>query len=133
MKMYFGPILVVNVREPEDIKTVLNSEYCFEKPFMIYRSYFTYGLLTSGGDINKLHRKMISPLFYPTNLQSYLPVINKVVTKFLNNFDNHLSLNEIEMSHYALKFTLNSTILTLFGVDNISEEAENEFLKNFDG
>lgn len=128
-KVYAGPILVVVVREPDEIKVLLNSEHCFEKPFMLYSSFFTYGLLTTGGDVNKLHRKTVSPLFTPTNLQHLLPLLNKKVTSFLNKFDHHLSTNEIDISEHALEFAFDSMMATLFGVNNLSDDVKEEFLK----
>jgi cytochrome P450 len=132
-KVYAGPILVVVVREPDEIKTLLNSEFCFEKPFMLYSAFFSYGLLTSGGEVNKLHRKTVYPLFSPTNLQNLLPLLNKKVASFLNKFDHHLSLNEIDISKHALDFAFDSMMATLFGVKNLSEEVKAEFLRDVEG
>lgn len=124
---------MVVVREPEEIKTILNSDYSFEKPLMIYKCFFSYGLLTTGGDINKLHRKRVNPLFYPTKLQSYVPTLNAKVTTFLKRFDSNLILEEIEMSEHATYFAIDSMLATLFGIDDISEEMKENYLKNSEG
>lgn len=132
-KVYARPILAVVVREPDEIKVLLNSEHCFEKPFMLYSSFFTYGLLTTGGDVNKLHRKTVNPLFSPTNLQHLLPFLNEKVTSFLDKFDNHLSENEVDISDHALEFAFDSMMATLFGVNNLSDKAKADFLRDVEG
>lgn len=125
-KVWAGPFLVFVVRDAKEVEILLNSEKCFEKPKMIYNTFFSYGMLTMGGDSYKLHRKTILPLFYPTALQRYSKIINAKVNNFLTEFDGVKS-SEIEMSEYVLDFSLDSFFATMFGM-NIDKKIRRKFL-----
>jgi cytochrome P450 len=128
-KVWVGPFLVFVVRDPSEVKILLNSEDCFEKPNMIYRTYFSYGMLTMGGETYKLHRKTILPLFYPKPLQQYHSKINAKMNSFLKDFDNNLKPTEMEMSEHALEFALDTFLETMFGMD-VKKTTQKKFLND---
>lgn len=55
-KFWAGPLLVLIVKDADDIKIALNSTHSFEKPSMFYKPYFVNALFTIGGNVYKLHR-----------------------------------------------------------------------------
>lgn len=132
-KAFYGPVLVLVTREPEEIKVLLNSEFCFEKPYLLYSTYMTFGLLTTGGERYKMQRKTINSLFFPTNLKRYPSIINAKVESFFERFDLKLSCEEIEMSQPALDFAFDSMMASMFGIDNLTQNTREKFLTDSEG
>lgn len=125
-----GPFLLLVVKDPEDIKIVFNSDECFDKPLSFYNLYIGYSLFVFRADVYKIHRRAINPLFYPTALRSYLPIINAKMTKFLENFDLKLSSEKVDICHQAMDFTLESSLATLFGNETVDEKARLKFIED---
>lgn len=50
-KAYIGPVLNITLDKPEDIKTVLMSQYCLDKPYMYRFLPSTVGILTTECEI----------------------------------------------------------------------------------
>lgn len=48
-KVWYGPKLVVNLRDPDDIQTVLNSPNSMEKSYFYNFFQCNFGLFTSAG------------------------------------------------------------------------------------
>lgn len=131
-KLWAGPFLILVVRDPDDIKIALNSDECFDKPSLIYSPYFSYGLFVMGGDAYKFHRKNINPVLYPACLQSIIPILDSRMQSFMERLDAKLTSKQIEFSHYASDYTLDTILATMFGVDNIAEEARFKFADDVD-
>lgn len=129
-KIWAGPVLFLVVRDPDDIKIVLNSEETFDKIALFYKQYLSYCLFSmNGGDKYKRHKKVVSPLFHPASLQRCLPIINMQMRKFLKRFDANLHPGKaIECSHYAMDFILDTLLSTMFGIDDTADEARMKFV-----
>lgn len=74
-----------------------------------------------GGDKYKLHRKTIIPIFAPSSLQSFLPIISKKVDSFLQRFDKQIEPEAIDFCEYATDFALDTILATMLGENDVSE------------
>lgn len=124
---WVGTNFVVVVYDPEDIKTVLNSEKCFEKG-IFYKFYFQYGLLTIGGDTYKAHRKALTPIFMPSNLRSLIPTIDKRSIEFLDDYAGDLEKDNHDLKIVASKFSYNTILETIVGVNGLDRKTLHEFV-----
>lgn len=131
-KMWYCCFLTLVVRDPEDIKIALNSKKCFEKPSFLYKTFFTSGMLVTGGDEYKLHRKTIMPIFSKEHLRSYLVIANSKMQNFLQQFDLKLDSKPFDFYHHASDFTFDTLMPSLFG-KNIDKDLRCQFLHNAEG
>lgn len=128
-KAWIGPFLMLFIRDADDLKTILNSEKCFDKVSILYEKVIDYGLLVIGGETYKLHRKSINPIFHPTQLKSFIPIIKRKMDDFLLRFDSRIETSEeIEMSHFASDFTLDTILATMFSNNDITENERMRFI-----
>ena len=133
IKLWFGPVLMINVSDTKDIKTVLNSQSCSDKPEIMYHSYFKHGLFLENGEKHRTQRRTVNPAFYPTALRFYNPIINKNVTKFLETFEDHVDMTKVvDFKLLSQDFALETVIETMFGVDEISREERMNLLGGVD-
>lgn len=131
-KFWVGPFLFLIVKDADDIKIALNSEFCSEKPSIFYKPYSNFALLTMGGNMYKLHRKNINPLFYPAFLKSLLPIINSKMQSFLERFDSTLNQNAFDFSIHSMEFTLDTILATMFGRNDVDEDVRRKFVHDFE-
>lgn len=118
------------MRDPNDVKIILNSAETFEKTQIIYGLYFKFGLLVMGGEQYKLHRKAITPLFQPETLKTYMPTINRKMDSFMERFDKRLEPGAFDFTLLIMDFFLDSLLATMFGIDHIDEEVRMEFIED---
>lgn len=128
-KVWFGPYLMIFVRDADDFKKILTSEESFDKVNLMYDKIIDFGLLTLGGDTYRLHRKIVIPVFFPTNLKSYFPIIREKMNDFLKRFDDRLdSSDELEFCHLAQDFTFETIMATMFSKDDVTEHERLEYV-----
>lgn len=118
---------MVILYNPEDIKTILNSDKCFEKG-IFYKFYFEHGLLTIGGDTYKAHRKAVNPIFVPSNLRSLIPTIDKRSIEFLDDYAEDFEQDNKDLKIVASKFSYNTILETIVGVNGLDRETLHEFV-----
>ncbi|XP_054282430.1 cytochrome P450 4C1-like [Macrosteles quadrilineatus] len=111
-KLGFDPI--IGLRNPSDIELVLGSTSIIDKGPLYWPLYpwLNQGLLTSGGEKWRKHRKILTPAFHFKVLENFVPLFGKhaqVLTKKL------LTLTDIEVDIMP--------IIALCALDVISETA----------
>jgi cytochrome P450 len=121
-KMWLGPELAFIPLNPEDIKTLMNSESCQDKPLWIYEEVSPYGLLSSNGQKLKLHKKVASPAFQPKSLKSFLPKTNRIANEFLMDFESRLKSEVVDVSRETSVFMFKATFASLFDVKSLENE-----------
>lgn len=120
-KFWGGPYLVYVVRDPDDLAIILKSDGCFEKHENYEKIGLPRGMFTVGGDLYRLHRKLLMPAFSLKSLQSYVPILNKYSQQFVDQMKNDLSDQEIEITDKISIFNLTSLLATLFGREDVPE------------
>ena len=130
---WLGSYMVLHIFDPKDIKTVLNSQSCNDKPEIFYHSYFKHGLFLENGEKHRTQRKTVNPAFNPTALRFYNPIINKNVTKFLETFEEHVEMSKVvDFKLLSQDFALETVVETMFGVDDIDREDRMNLVKGVD-
>lgn len=128
-KLWIGPFLYFVTQKPEDVKIIINSEDCHDKPLLEYTQTFSYGLLSMNGDEYRTQRKAITPLFSPKALRSYIPRINIIADKFLVDFDSNLKSKTFDILDDMLKVSLVTSLQNFFD-DQTDEKTCASFLKS---
>ena len=134
-KAWIGPCLFVGVVKPEDVKKVLNSKECLDKPFVIKFANILKGSLF--GDLNywHSHRKLLNPYFGTKNLLSIIPIFNRKVAILMDNFKHLDGKGEFNVFYSMTALTL-ETILKVMDYDvdiqNQKSEIKNAFIENLE-
>lgn len=117
----------VILHNPEDIKIVLGSENCFEKP-VAYEYVFKYSLMTIGGEKYKQQRKRLNPIFAIQNLKSIISTIDKNCNKFLIENSAKITKADNEIKLILSKFTFENICETILGVESLDAKSTDEFI-----
>lgn len=97
---------------------------------LFYDIFADYGLFVLGGDAHKLLKKNINPVFFPTQLKNFFPIIKIKTDEFMEHFDEQLEpLKEIDFSRFSLDFALDTLLMTLFSKDDTTEDERREFIE----
>lgn len=78
VRIWVGPKLVVVLTHPADVELILNSSVHIEKSdeYRFFKPWLGNGLLISGGDHWRAHRKLIAPAFHQNVLRSFVETFN---------------------------------------------------------
>ncbi|CAG9806567.1 unnamed protein product [Chironomus riparius] len=134
-KAWIGPYLFVGVVKPEDVKKVLNSKDCLDKPFVIKFANILKGSLF--GDLNywHSHRKLLNPYFGAKNLLNIIPIFNAKVKILMENFKKLEGKGDFNVFYSMTALTL-ETILKVMDYDvdiqNQKSEVKNAFIENLE-
>lgn len=86
-RIWFGPKLVVGISDPEDIKTVLNSGDCLDKPYIYKQLHINLSLVASPKEIWKRDRRALNPSFSNGIMTRFLPVFNEKAKNFCDHLE----------------------------------------------
>lgn len=128
-KIMLGPIVIVTLRDAEDVKIVLNHKDCFEK-HMMYERFFDNGLVVSGGKKQKLRKKMASPMFHAATLKKYLPIMNERMRNFMRRFEQKSHESEFNILHTNFDFTLDVLLWTIFEREDVDDETRYQYVED---
>lgn len=78
VRIWVGPKLVVVLTHPADVELILNSSVHIEKSdeYRFFKPWLGNGLLISGGDHWRAHRRLIAPAFHQNVLKSFVETFN---------------------------------------------------------
>ena len=127
-KFWAGYMCVVVIDKPDDLQVVLNSQDAIDKS-VVYRKTIEHGLLVDGGNLWRTHRKLLNPSFYPTILQSFLPIFNRKSKILVKVLTKHLNKGEFDVYHPLSGCTLESLLSTSIGLEkDIQNDPNSWFL-----
>ncbi|CAO1411048.1 unnamed protein product [Diamesa serratosioi] len=132
-RVWAGPICVVIVDKPEDLQIVFNSQNCIDKaaPYKIVP--METGLLVSGGDLWRAHRKLINPSFHMKVLQSFQPVFNEKAKMMVKVMKKYLNQEHFDVYHHMSACTLEALLATSIGLNkDIQNEENNKYLSDME-
>lgn len=121
-KGWIGPFCLIDVRNPEYVKKILNSDKCLDRAAFYWFPYKT-GLLISGGDLWRHHRKILNPAFSSSKVNKLLPIINEKARKLTVALKGHAGKEAFNIVRLLSALTLESLLLASFGL-------EKEFINN---
>lgn len=128
-KSYIGPFLTINIDKPDDIKTVMTSPSCLDRPYFYQFLPNTNGLFTikcillknatevsinfkfictSAGVEWKPIRKIMNTTFNFKILQSFIPIFNDKTKILLENLDKEVGQCSFDVFKYMSAFTLDT-------------------------
>ncbi|XP_046679345.1 uncharacterized protein LOC124366787 [Homalodisca vitripennis] len=88
--LWIGPLPLFVISDPSDVQIILNSSNTLEKDDTSYKFMKIFGgngLITAPVSVWKKTRRLISPVFHPTNLENFLPVFNDVSRELVQGID----------------------------------------------
>lgn len=113
--LWFGPLFVVIVDDPEQIQKVLSSKSCVDKPFMFKKLGPPDGLTFSNGSLWRKHRKIIIQAFNLQNLKSFQQTFNINAKLMIEKLKDHLDGNEFDIYKILSATTCNNLLSNLCG------------------
>lgn len=132
-KLTFGPHLFVMLRDAEDVKIVLHHKECYTK-HIAYEMYFEDSVVALCGDGYKLRKKLMIPVFSPSKLMSFHPIINERMRCFMKKFEETLTSDEFDKEfdilHTNFDFALDVLLCTVFGKSDVNEEIRLRYVKD---
>ncbi|XP_055321750.1 cytochrome P450 4c3-like [Sitodiplosis mosellana] len=133
LKMYFGSKLIVILDKPEDLKAILLSQNCLDKPY-VYGFYpCPRGIATEQcGVIWKKSRKLMNPTFNLKMLQSFIPVFNEKVASVVQELKDHVGKSGIDIMPYTNAYSLDTICATVLGLDiDLKSSKGKEFIDSY--
>ncbi|XP_028796138.1 cytochrome P450 716A67-like [Neltuma alba] len=94
--MWFGPIPMLILTDPELIKDMLNRHNDFTKyhNFPIVNEYVAPGVAGYDGEKWAKHRKILQPAFNVDKLKSLIPIFSQSCNEMINKWENLLSSSD---------------------------------------
>lgn len=134
-KSWFGLFLFVGVVKPEDVKLVLNSKDCLDKPRFLKFPNMPKGSLFGDVEYWHSHRKLLNPYFGARSLQNVIPIFNNKVKVLMKNLKKLEGKEEFNVLYSMTALTLETIIKVMeFDVDlqNQKSEVRDVFIENLE-
>lgn len=123
---WLGPQLVITLTDPDDLKTVLTSDNCLDKPYVYKFFNSNNSLLSAPKEQWKHDRRQLNPTLNNKIVAKYLPIFNakaKVCTEIIANANGIVDFHRIFM-----KCLLDMNFATVFGCDRNLQEPHGDIL-----
>ena len=134
-KSWAGNVLFVGIVKPEDVKLVLNSNNCINKPKIVKFLNAPKGSLLGNVEYWHSHRKLLNPYFGSRSLQNVIPIFNNKVKVLMTNLKKMEGKGEFNALHAMTALTL-ETILKVMEYDvdiqNQKSEVRDVFIENLE-
>uniref|UniRef100_A0A0M3I4W9 Cytochrome P450 n=1 Tax=Ascaris lumbricoides TaxID=6252 RepID=A0A0M3I4W9_ASCLU len=128
VRFWIGPVPIIFLCRPRSVKVVLESHTLLWKPpeYTLLEPIWGSGLITSSGPKWHQRRRMLTPAFHFTILQSYLDVFNSQAKTMVNILDEFADGNEtIDLLPYLRRFSMDTISETAMGVSVNAQKGEN--------
>lgn len=134
-KTWLGPFLFVGVVKPDDVKIILNSKECLDKPNFVKFVNIYKGSLFGDLPYWHSHRKILNPYFGVQALRTVIPIFNEKVKILMENIGKMEGRGEFDVLYSMTALTLETIIKVMeYDVDiqNKKEELRDSFIKNLE-
>ncbi|CAG9806564.1 unnamed protein product [Chironomus riparius] len=134
-KSWFGLFLFVGIVKPEDVKLVLNSKDCLDKPRFLKFTNMPKGSLFGDVEYWHSHRKLLNPYFGARSLRNVIPIFNNKVKVLMTNLKKMEGTGEFNVLYSMTALTLETIIKVMeYDVDlqNQKSEVRDVFIKNLE-
>ncbi|XP_055299855.1 cytochrome P450 4g1-like [Sitodiplosis mosellana] len=133
LKGYMGPALVISLDRPDDIKTVLMSPNCLDKPYLYQFYPRPCGILNArSGTFWKPIRKLMNPSFNLKILQSFVPIFNEKAQYMLDKLDKQAGNANFDILPFMNALTLDMVCSTTMGFNINSRDGNGAFLHSIE-
>ncbi|KAG8270531.1 hypothetical protein J6590_083704 [Homalodisca vitripennis] len=131
---WVGPVPTFVISDPSDVRIILNSSTTLEKDdkmYKIMKILLGKGLITAKVSLWKKTRRLINPVFHPTNIENFLPVFNEVSREVVQ----HIGVEGEIFDSYDLSFNaaldaISRTVLSKRSVNKTIRESIHTGLQN---
>ncbi len=131
-RSWMGFIPDVNIQKAEYFESVINSRKNLEKPFSYdyVKHWLGEGLLTSTGDKWHTHRKIITPTFHFSILESFCEIFSEKSKILVNQLSHHADSDiPINIHQYVTRAALDIISEAAMGIQIDSQtQHENEYV-----
>ncbi|KAG5667394.1 hypothetical protein PVAND_015375 [Polypedilum vanderplanki] len=118
-KTWFALKLAIVPNTPEQFKTIFTSPYCINKPTVIYDGFFSkYGIISTNGEVQDKHRKILSNSMTPTILNQLNPIFNEKIKNFVKKISEKVEKSEFNIYNYVAACTLEALMKGQFQHDH---------------
>lgn len=117
VKVRLGPLEAIVIRDPTDIERLVMGEHkrlTKDKTTLLLRKVLGDGLLTSEGEVWVRHRKLIAPIFQPSNVAKLGATMIDVAERYAQRTTAH---TKRELHADMTKLTADIVTRTLFASD----------------
>ncbi|XP_010487267.1 PREDICTED: cytochrome P450 72A15-like [Camelina sativa] len=89
---WFGPVPIITIMDPEQIKEVFNKVYDFQKPHTFpLATLIAKGLANYDGDKWAKHRRIINPAFHLEKIKNMVPAFHQSCSEVLGEWEKLVS------------------------------------------
>ena len=124
-KSFLGPLLVVVVADPDQIKIVMTSKDCLKKSSLMDFANIPEGSIFGTVVAWQRHRKIMDPFFSALNMKNFIPLFNEKSLILTRNLSKYLGKKEFDIFHDLTALTLETVLNTMeldIDIQNMEEE-----------
>ncbi|XP_020280533.1 cytochrome P450 4C1-like [Pseudomyrmex gracilis] len=117
-KFWVGPVCIIFLRHPDDLKTILSSTKHIEKSrlYDTLRPWLNDGLLTSKGSKWHTRRKLLTPTFHFHILRQFVEVLIEEGNHMTNSLKQSEGTVVKDLIPFVSEYTLNAICETAMGI-----------------
>lgn len=126
VKTWLGPILMVILSNPEDVKIVMKAKECINKPRFV--KFFGAPESILFGDYKSWHshRKILNPYFNVQGVKAFVPIFNEKVKILMERVKEMEGKEEFNVFYYLIALSLETIMKVMeYDKDLINSGIEN--------
>lgn len=124
-KTFHGPLLLVVLADPDDVKVVMTSKDCLDKSSIMKFANINQGSLFGTLEAWQRHRKIMEPYFGLLSMKNFIPLFNEKSLIQTRNLSKNLGKKEFDIFHDMTALTL-ETVLNAMELDIDIQNMEEE-------
>uniref|UniRef100_A0A1B6MFJ7 Cytochrome P450 n=1 Tax=Graphocephala atropunctata TaxID=36148 RepID=A0A1B6MFJ7_9HEMI len=129
-----GRETIVCVRDPGDVEVVLSNYKLINKPdsYKVFHPWVNQGLFTSSGEDWRKQRKLLTPAFHVSVLQSFIPSFERCAVLLIDNLSK-MAGKDFDVSQPLARCSLDIICETAMGLEtNVQTEKKSTILDSID-
>ncbi|CAD6208793.1 GSCOCT00003601001.2-RA-CDS [Cotesia congregata] len=117
IRAFLGTKLVIFIMDPHDVEIILSSNVHIDKSpeYRFFKPWLGEGLLISGGEKWRTHRKIIAPTFHLNVLKTFVPLFYENSIDLVKRLKSEVG-KEFDVHDYLSAVTVDILINTAMGV-----------------
>ncbi|XP_048508468.1 cytochrome P450 4C1-like isoform X2 [Athalia rosae] len=117
LRLWLGPELIIVTQDPEGIKQVLTDAKVIDKskPFDFVKPCLGNGLVTATGEVWRLHRRLLGPLFNTKIIESNVDKFAAHSKILVENMEKEVDGSEFQIDDYVAKWAMDIICESAFG------------------
>ncbi|XP_070502889.1 uncharacterized protein [Chironomus tepperi] len=133
VKTWLGHVLMVILGNPEDVKIVMKSKDCIDKPKFMKFFRAPEGVLFGDYEPWHAHRKILNPYFNVQGVKAFIPLFNEKSKKLMECIKVMEGKGEFDVFYYLTALAL-ETVMKVMDYDteiiNTGKESREDYVKH---